>query len=138
MSGKVFFDTNIPVYAWSQDEPAKQQRAASLLADAMRLRRGVVSTQVLQEFYTVAAGKLRLPATAARAGVEHLAAFHVVGVDIDSVREAIDLSILEQLSLWDALIIIAAAKARCTVLYSEDLADGRTYRGVRVVNPFLD
>lgn len=138
MSGKSFFDTNILVYTADDDAPAKQERATALLTMVEQTVRPVISTQVLQEFYSAATRKLGLAPRHARALVESASEFEVVVVDVGIVREAIDLSIIEQVSLWDALIIIAAAKARCTVLYSEDLADGRTYRGVRVVNPFLD
>ena len=60
----------------------------------------------------------------------------VVILDVEDVLDAIDLHRLHQVSFWDALIVRAAKEGGCSVLYSEDLQDGRTIDGVRIVNPF--
>ena len=66
-----------------------------------------------------------------------LMVFEVVQVSPALIQEAVDCSILNELSFWDALILAAASAAGCSILYSEDLNAGQTILGVRVQNPFL-
>lgn len=131
-----FVDTNIVVYADDPRDPVKQARATELIVVAMRTRLGVVSTQVLQEYYNAATKKLRLQAALARTKVELLASMSVVQVDPPLILAAIDLHRLHRLSLWDALIVEAAALSGCRELLSEDLQPGFRHGGVTVVNPF--
>ena len=49
---------------------------------------------------------------------------------------AIDLATDHKLQFWDALILSVSAEAGSTLLLSEDLQPGFTWRGVTVVNPF--
>lgn len=60
----------------------------------------------------------------------------IINNDLDLIEQAIDVSVLFQLSFWDSLIIAAAEKAKCEFVFSEDLNTGQTCRGVQVVNPF--
>jgi predicted nucleic acid-binding protein len=60
----------------------------------------------------------------------------VVLVDMDLVGEAVDCSILNRLSFWDALIVVAAEKAGCAEVWTEDMNEGQTIRGVKLHNPF--
>lgn len=131
-----FIDTNVLVYAHDRDQPDKRERALNLLADhAGDL---VVSTQVLAEFYVVATRKLARPLAAqeAAAQVDEMAQGTVVGMDADLVRSAVAFSREHSLSLWDALIVGAAVRGGCDVLFTEDLSDGTTLDGVLVSNPF--
>lgn len=132
----VFFDTNILLYADDADAGAKTGVARTLLRQAVVERTGVVSTQVLQEFYVNARNKLKLDGAAARARVEVYLGFEVVTVSPALLLAAVDLNRLDSVSFWDALVIRAAEHAGCDTLYSEDLQDGRRYGPVRVVNPF--
>jgi predicted nucleic acid-binding protein len=131
-----FFDTNVLVYADDADAGAKQQTAQALLAAALSSGNGVVSTQVLQEYFVVATKKLGVPADAAHRKVEIFASLTVIVIDVDHVLEAIKLHRLHQISLWDALIVRAAKVAACAQLLSEHLQDGRSLEGVEIVNPF--
>ncbi len=132
----VFADTNLLVYVFDHGSPAKREIARHLLAE--RAGDLVLSAQVLSEFYWVVTRKLRppLPAGMAREAVEHLATFPVVAIDRRLVTKATETAHREQLSLWDAQIVEAAAVAGCDTLLTEDLEDGRVIRGVEVVNPF--
>ncbi len=132
----VFFDSNILLYADDGDAGAKTEIARDLLRRSMSERTGVVSTQVLQEFYVNARRKLKLDGAAARARIEVYLTFDVVTVSPSLVLAAVDLNRLDSVSFWDALVIRAAQLAGCDVLYSEDLQAGRRFGGVRVVNPF--
>ncbi len=138
MNGRTFFDTNVLVYLFDHDSPAKQERARVVFAAEAGAGRAVVSTQVLQEFFVSVTRKLARPlaAEAAQARVEDLAALSVVHIDTATVIAAIVLSRTARLSLWDALILEAAARGDCERVLSEDLAHGSTLRGVRIENPF--
>lgn len=138
MSGaKVFFDTNVLAYAMDQDAPDKRKRSRQLIAEFVASGTGVVSTQVLQEFYVTATRKMRVAPLAAKSVLQSFTIFEVVQVSPDLIEKAIDRSVLSQLSFWDALIVMASASSGCTTIYSEDLNAGQVIDGVRVVNPFV-
>lgn len=131
-----FLDTNVVVYADDHDAGAKRTRARELLADALASGEGVISTQVLQEFFVTVTRKLNVDPAIARRKVEILAEMDVVLIDRELILGAIDLHRLHSLSLWDALVVRAAAVAGCGVLLSEDLQDGQVIDGVRIEDPF--
>jgi predicted nucleic acid-binding protein len=137
MSARSFFDTNVLVYADDKAAPAKQRRALELVADHRRSRTGVVSLQVLQEYFVTVTRKLGVDARVVRRKVELLAEFDVAAPDVTDILAAIDLHRLHGFSFWDALILRAAKQAGCSVLLSEDFQDAREIDGVRVLNPFL-
>jgi predicted nucleic acid-binding protein len=136
MSARSFFDTNVLVYADDQSALAKQQRAVDLVAEHRREGTGVVSLQVLQEYFVTVTRKLKVDARVARRKVELLAEFDVAAPDVADVLAAIDLHRLHGFSFWDALVVRAAGQAGCRILLSEDLQEGQEIDGVRVVNPF--
>ena len=136
MPARSFFDTNVLVYADDKDASAKQRRSLELLAEHRRSRTGVVSLQVLQEYFVTITRKFHVDAGVARRKVELLAEFDVIAPDVADVLAAIDLHRLHGLSLWDGLIIRAAKQAGCSVLLSENMQGGREIEGVRIVNPF--
>jgi len=96
----------------------------------------VISTQVLQEFHVAATTKLGVDPLAAKAVMRAFSAFETVQISAQLVEDAVDCSVLNRISFWDALIVVAAASAGCTTLYSEDLQAGRDFHGLKVVNPF--
>jgi len=132
----VFLDTNVLVYAFDGSEPAKRARAVALIEDeALDV---VVSAQVLNEFYWTVTRKLdpKVPEDVAQDVVRGLALGRVVPVDAALVEEAIALSRRHRLSLWDAGIVVAAQRAGCRELLTEDLADGQAFGTVTVRDPF--
>jgi len=139
MTDRSFVDTNVWVYAIDADEPAKRARARAVL-DPAAAGSLVVSAQVLGEFYVTVTRKLskRVPLDVADAMIGRMRQLPVVAIDADLVSAAISGSRAWQLSYWDALIVAAAASAGCTLLLTEDLADGATYGGVRVEDPFAE
>jgi predicted nucleic acid-binding protein len=137
MSDRSFFDTNVLVYADDKATPTKQRRAIELVAEHRRAQSGVVSLQVLQEYFVTVTRKLHLDPKVARRKVELLSEFDVVVPDLDDVLAAIDLHRLHGFSFWDALVLRAAKEASCIVLVSEDMQPGRVIDGVRIVNPFV-
>ena len=136
MSARSFLDTNVLLYSDDRDAPGKRRRALDLLAEHRLARSGVVSLQILQEYFAAATRKLGVEAAIARRKVELFANYHLVVLDVDDVLAAIDLYRLHQLAFWDALVVRAARQGGCSVLYTEDLQDGRSIDGVTIVNPF--
>jgi predicted nucleic acid-binding protein len=136
MSARSFFDTNVLVYADDKAAPAKQRRALGLVTEHRREGTGVVSLQVLQEYFVTITRKLHVDAGIARRKVELLAEFDVATPDVADIVAAIDLHRLHGFSFWDALILRSAKQAGCSVLLSEDLQQQREVDGVRIVNPF--
>jgi predicted nucleic acid-binding protein len=136
MSARSFFDTNVLVYADDKAAPAKQRRAIDLVAEHRRARTGVVSLQVLQEYFVTVTRKLQLNPQLARRKVELLAEFDVASPEVADILAAIDLHRLHGFSFWDALILRAAKQAGCNVLFSEDMQDAREVDGLQIINPF--
>lgn len=136
MSGRSFLDTNVLVYTDDHDAPDKQKIALDLVERARMEATGVVSTQVLQEYYSAATRKLGVSPDTARRKVELFAHFDLVPVELDLILTAIDFHRLNSVSFWDALILRAAMVSGCTTLYSEDLQTGRRIDGLQIVNPF--
>jgi len=136
MSVRSFFDTNVLIYTDDKAVPAKQRRALDLVAEHRRAGTGVVSLQVLQEYFVTATRKFHLDASIARRKVELLADFDVAVLGVGDVLAAVDLHRLHGFSFWDALILRAAQQAGCRVLFSEDLQAERELDGLRIINPF--
>jgi predicted nucleic acid-binding protein len=136
MTARSFFDTNVIVYGDDKSAPAKQRRALDLLAEHRRAGTGVVSLQVLQEYFVTVTRKLHVEPSVARRKVELLGELHVAAPQLTDVLAAIDLHRLHGFSFWDALILRMAQQAGCRVLFSEDLQAARPVEGIHVVNPF--
>ncbi len=136
MPARSFFDTNVLIYADDKAAPAKQRRALELVAEHRRARTGVVSLQVLQEYFVTVTKKLRVDAAIARRKVELLAEFDVAAPELDDILAAIDLHRLHSFSFWDALVVRTAKQAGCTVLLTEDMQGMRDINGLRIMNPF--
>ena len=136
MSEREFLDTNVLIYAHDARDPRKRACARELLRRLLRERRGVLSVQVLQEFFAAATRKLGMPSEVARLNVSSYARFDVVSLSVPDVIAAIDLHRLHHFSIWDALIVRAALNGACTTLHSEDLQDGRAIDTLVVRDPF--
>jgi predicted nucleic acid-binding protein len=134
-----FVDTNVLVYAFDKSGSPKQRGAQGLMNELMEQDRLRVSTQVLQELYVTLTRKAMRPCSSeeALAVVEDLAAWPLMVVDYAAIRAAVGLADQAQLSFWDALVVVAAARAGAAVLYTEDLNDGQEILGVRIRNPFV-
>ena len=133
---RVFFDTNILVYTLDADAMEKRERARAVLRERSRSDELFISTQVLQEFYVAATRKLGLEPLVAKETMAAFERINIVVVTRPLIDEAIDISILHRLSFWDSLIVAAAIDSRCESLLTEDLSDGQSIRGLRIVNPF--
>lgn len=135
-----FFDTNVLVYAISDNEPEKQAQARVLLTAAIENNTGTISAQVLGEFFTISISPRRvqppLTPAEARSVIEQVSVLSVVALDLELVRRAVHTSQRYQISYWDSLIIAAAERAGCARVFTEDLNSGQTYHGIVAINPF--
>lgn len=137
---KAFVDTNILVYAHDAAAGDRHARAEALVTQLWEDRRGVLSTQVLQEFYVNIRKKAAAPVSAgeAKQWLADYMNWEIVVNDVSAVIEAIDLEERYQISFRDSLIVQAAISAGASVVYSEDLNHGQKYAGVSVQNPLLE
>ena len=137
MSDKTFVDTNILIYAHDVDAGPKQRIAELALRELWNHQTGVLSPQVLQEFYVNATRKGLSPLrrNEARAVVATYSAW-CIDISQADLFTAFRIEDQVKISFWDALIISAAVKAGATTLLSEDLNAGQEIAGVRVINPF--
>jgi predicted nucleic acid-binding protein len=135
---RIFVDTNILIYAYDVTAGQKHAIASNILADLWNARLGVVSTQVLQEFFVNVVHKIQRPIDIrlAKDIVRDLLKWHIVVNNGESILEAIDIHERYGYSFWDAMIIAAAIKGGAAVLMTEDLQDGQTIGGVSIKNPF--
>jgi predicted nucleic acid-binding protein len=133
-----FVDANVLVYAFDSSAGQKRQAAQALLERLWDSNTGCVSIQVLQEFFVTITKKVTRPSPVdeATARIREFAAWRVFSPAADDVLAAIGLHRQAKIGFWDAMIVLAAAESGCDVLWTEDLADGQTLRGVRIRNPF--
>ena len=138
MTANQFFDTNILIYAFDSSDVAKQQIAKQCIAQAATAATGMISTQVLGEFFhaTVIRRRLLTVAEATRAIDAFQDAFVIASIDRALVAEAIDVHQRHQLRYWDSLIVATANRSDCQRIVSEDLNHGQSYNGSVVRNPF--
>ena len=137
MSDKVFIDTNILIYAHDTEAGLKRERAAEVLLELWSTKLGVLSTQVLQEFYVNVTRKIPVPLekSTARDIVERYSVWPIVTIDSALILRASKIEERHQLSFWDSLIIAAAQKTNASKLLSEDLNAGQEIGGVLIENP---
>ena len=133
---KIFLDTNILVYTVDRNDKKKLSQARKILENAIANDKPVISTQVLQEFYSATTNKLKLDKIIAKNIIHNFRNMEIVQVDLGIIEQGIDISLLFQISFWDSLIIAAAEHANCEMIYTEDLNDTQTIRGIKIVNPF--
>lgn len=136
--GRTFVDTNVLVYAHDEGEIEKRPIARALLEELWADRSGVLSTQVLQEFYVVATRKFEPPMSRsdAREIIILYSTWPVVQVDVELILDATALEERAGLSFWDALILEAARRAGARRLATEDLQGGHLFDGIAIENPF--
>lgn len=137
-TNKVFFDSNILIYFADKRDARKQAIADKLIKSASENENGIISTQSLQEFYNATTKKLLCTPQKAKEYAKNFAdSFNVYQIAPEMIFNAIDISIKNQLSFWDSLIISAAEEAGCVIVYSEDLNDGQIINGIKILNPFM-
>jgi predicted nucleic acid-binding protein len=139
MTDRFFLDTNVFVYSFDTGDAAKTRRARELIRRAVATRKGIISFQVVQEFFNVALRRFARPMNVAEAE-QYLATVFRPLLAIHSSQnlytEALQLAARLHLSWYDSLIVAAAVEGRCNVLYTEDLQHGQQIGETQVQNPF--
>ena len=135
----MFIDTNVLVYAYDMADQRKQKLAQNLLTQLLKEDRGVISTQVLAEFYTIVTKKSSTPLIFEESQrlIDIFATFFVQEINLTIVKKAIDIHKRYKISFWDGQIIAAAEFSGCSTVFSEDLSSGHTYQGLLLTNPFV-
>lgn len=140
VAGTFFLDTNIFVYSFDASAPEKRSVARELIALALTTHRGIISTQVVQEFLNVALRKFETPLGLrdARSYLDTVLlplCHHVPSIPF--YHQALLVREETGFAFYDALILTAAIAGDAFMLFTEDLQHGRRVRGVEIVNPFL-
>ncbi len=140
MKGRFFLDTNIFVYSFDKTARDKQQKSQELIKLSLKTGLGYVSFQVIQEFFNVASRKFEVPMPLLNSK-EYLdkvfMQLEVVYPDSDFMKTGLDIASTTGYPFYDSLIISAALKAGCDILYTEDLQDGQQVRSLTISNPFI-
>lgn len=134
---KTFVDTNVLIYAHDVDAKAKHDVARSALRDLWSRRTGVLSMQVLQEFYVNVTRKIPSPLSkeAARLVVSSYSIWCAETTPAE-ISAAFRIEDESRIGFWDALIVASAAKAGTVRILSEDLNAQQMIAGIRIENPF--
>jgi predicted nucleic acid-binding protein len=140
MSGKFFLDTNIFAYAFDVAAPAKARTAKKMVRDAVDTGRGIVSYQVVQEFFSVAFRRFAQPLTVAEAEQYLITVFRPLLAIQSSPAlyvESLRIAGKYRLAWYDSIVVASALEGHCETLYSEDFQHGREIEGLQIENPFL-
>jgi predicted nucleic acid-binding protein len=140
MTARTFVDSNILIYAHDADAGSKQRRAANQLTDLWKSGTGLLSTQVLQEFYVNVTRKIGSPLapSAAREVVRDYAVWIESAITAATIARASEIGEIWQISFWDAMILAAAEESGAERLLTEDLNAGQKIVGIEIVSPFSD
>lgn len=136
-SGRTFVDTNVLIYAHNLDAGAKREIANRVLRDLWRERNGILSLQVLQEFYVNVTRKIPTPLSKQSARlVVNSYSIWCVETTTAEISAAFRIEDESRIGFWDALIVAAAAKGGAGRILSEDLSAGQRIAGIVIENPF--
>lgn len=135
---KTFVDSNVLIYAHDADAGFRQRRASEELAELWETGGGLLSTQVLQEFYVNVTRKIKapVPASVAREVVRDYAPWVAGAITPATIVRASEIGEIWQVSFWDGMILAAAEQSRAVRLLTEDLSHGARIAGIEIVDPF--
>jgi predicted nucleic acid-binding protein len=139
MRGRFLIDTNILVYAYDISDKDKQRRAAEILNALFEMDAGVLSTQILSEFFVVVTRKIAKPLRVSQAWTSvsnYINSWEVVDINTFVVLEAIRGVKTHRFSYWDSLVWATARMNQIPVILSEDFSHNSTVEGIRFINPF--
>jgi len=141
MKGKFFIDTNIFVYSFDKTAPKKAEKSISIIEHALKSGNGCISTQVIQEFTNVAIKKFQKPLSFDDCKLylkTVLFPLCEIQPDPDFFEMGLNIKQATGYSFYDSLIIAAAQKGECRILYTEDMQNGQNVGGVVITNPFVE
>ena len=139
MNGRFFLDTNIFVYSFDASSPKKAAQSRKLIRNAIETGGGIVSYQVVQEFFNIALRRFSKPMNSVD-GEQYLWTTFRPLLSVHSspalYGEALRIGARFQLPWYDSLIVASAIEGRCRILYSEDFQNGQQIGSVTISNPF--
>lgn len=134
---RVFLDTNVLAYSADQTDIVKNGKAISIVQSALKRKSEfAISVQVLTEFCNVALRKLSMPQDSVLDFLRMFRKIDTVLPDADLVVRGVEIRTRYGIQYYDSLMIAAAERIGAAEIWTEDLADGQTYCGVKAVNPF--
>lgn len=140
MNAEYFLDTNLLIYSFDDSDPTKRDRSQALIENALKTRRGVISWQVVQEFFNVALHKWEKPMQPTDA-LDYLQMTLLpicrIYPSVETWSAALKITGESQYRFYDAMIVASAMQSGASILYSEDLQNGRKFGNLEIRNPFL-
>jgi len=138
MKDRIFFDTNILVYGFDDSNEAKYEVASDCIMRAWQKGFGVISTQVLKEFYVTVTRKIpqKMSLDDAEQVIRDFSLWTVVETNVPLILQAIHIQKRNLLSFWDAMVVAAAKVSRCETMFTEDLSHNTFIDDVQILNPF--
>ncbi|MEQ9302133.1 MAG: PIN domain-containing protein [Cyclobacteriaceae bacterium] len=136
MKGKVFVDTNILVYLFSETEHPKRDACQQAIDYFDERNQLVWSTQVIQEYYQTLTKKFGLDSILVKRSLDLYDSFELMTNTRETIDIAIDIQTVNRLSFCDSLILAAASQAKCSFLLSEDMNEGQKIGRVKIISPF--
>jgi predicted nucleic acid-binding protein len=135
---KVFVDTNILVYAYDASSGEKHKKAQGIMESCWNSGNGIISSQVLQEFFVSVTKKIAKPldTSTAKEIVKDFLKWKTIIIDGEIILEAIDVHVRYKYSFWDSMIIASAVEGGAKTVFSEDLSDKHVIKGITINNPF--
>jgi len=140
MTGKYFIDTNVFIYSFDIEQPAKQKRSLELIQVGLGTGFGIISTQVIQEFLNVSTRKFAIPMKPEDSKAYLRLVMNPmcqVYPDLSLYEACLDLQVETGYSFFDSLILAAAIRGGCNFLFTEDLQDGQEIDSVTIKNPYI-
>jgi predicted nucleic acid-binding protein len=139
MKDKIFVDTNILIYAHDLSAGDRHIKASAIIESLWEAETGVISTEVIQEFYVAVTRKIKNPLKLAEAReiIRNYLAWPVQINDPKTTIRAYEIEEKSSLSFWDALIVAAALRLQAKKIISEDLNHGQIIEGILIENPLL-
>lgn len=140
LKDKILIDTNIIVYSYDFSEPQKQKIAIETLDSIHKTESGVLSSQILAEFFSCITKKIAKPLSlkAASEQIElYILSWTVIDITPFIVREAVRGVTEHRFSFWDSMIWATARMNQIPIVLSEDFSNNSVIEGIRFINPFI-
>ena len=136
---KIFIDTNVLVYAFDISAGIKHEKAKNIIENCWRLENGIISAQVLEEFFVCLTKKIpsHIDSIIVKQIIKDFLKWRTAAIDGDMILEAIDISIRHKFSFRDSLMIASAISGGANIIFSEDISDSQTIDGIVIKNPFI-
>jgi len=138
MNDKVFLDTNVVIYSYSEDEPKKQEIANDILEQYNN--QIIISNQVINELSNTLFRKFKLNANEVREVILELNDnFPIVNFNLQTQLKGIELKGKYKLQFYDSMILATALENGCNIVFSEDMQHNQVIENrLTIINPFKD